>query len=224
MTPTASQDPPIPQGGRGLMLWPWPWQGGWGGDPEPGTYIVCHASCLPLHLQYTVLISFQRCYLKRVVCVSTTTTGWTFNIDLRWCRDIIIYSPNRICRVVQGTLGWLIFYVSYNVGINIPDIPVPWILWVGKKTHDFSVGIFVFLAFKLSFNLFGKVWEVPYSPLSMTSKRRDRVKLGDVKMLYHPPKFNSLPPKKKWWLGTTWSDDPASGMGFLVTFQGQTRC
>ena len=31
MTPTASQDPPIPQGGGGLMLWPWPWQGGWGG-------------------------------------------------------------------------------------------------------------------------------------------------------------------------------------------------
>ena len=39
MTPTASQDPPIPQGGGGLMLWPWPWQGGWGGDPEPGTYM-----------------------------------------------------------------------------------------------------------------------------------------------------------------------------------------
>ena len=39
MTPTASQDPPIPQGEGGLMLWPWPWQGGWGGDPEPGTYI-----------------------------------------------------------------------------------------------------------------------------------------------------------------------------------------
>ena len=39
MTPTPSQDPPIPQGGGGLMLWPWPWQGGWGGDPEPGTYM-----------------------------------------------------------------------------------------------------------------------------------------------------------------------------------------
>ena len=26
--------------GRGVDgLWPWPWQGGWGGDPEPGTYI-----------------------------------------------------------------------------------------------------------------------------------------------------------------------------------------
>ena len=30
-------------GGRGDDgLWPWPWQGGWGGDPEPGTYIVIH--------------------------------------------------------------------------------------------------------------------------------------------------------------------------------------
>ena len=30
-------------GGRGDDgFWPWPWQGGWGGDPEPGTYIyVC---------------------------------------------------------------------------------------------------------------------------------------------------------------------------------------
>ena len=27
-------------GGRGVDgLWPWPWEGGWGGDPEPGTYI-----------------------------------------------------------------------------------------------------------------------------------------------------------------------------------------
>ena len=42
MTPTASQDPPIPQGGGGLMLWPWPWQGGWGGDPEPGTFIYLY--------------------------------------------------------------------------------------------------------------------------------------------------------------------------------------
>ena len=32
-------------GGRGLMLWPWPWQGGWGGDPEPGTYIL-YIHCL----------------------------------------------------------------------------------------------------------------------------------------------------------------------------------
>ena len=45
MTPTPSQGPPIPQGGGGMMgydhdiPWPWPWQGGWGGDPEPGTYI-----------------------------------------------------------------------------------------------------------------------------------------------------------------------------------------
>ena len=38
MTPTASQDPPIPQGGGGLMLWPWPWQGGWGGGP--GTWNI----------------------------------------------------------------------------------------------------------------------------------------------------------------------------------------
>ena len=29
-------------GGEGGVdgLWPWPWQGGWGGDPEPGTYIL----------------------------------------------------------------------------------------------------------------------------------------------------------------------------------------
>ena len=27
------------RGDDGLWPWPWPWQGGWGGDPEPGTYI-----------------------------------------------------------------------------------------------------------------------------------------------------------------------------------------
>ena len=40
----AGWPPPLPRThpfhrGGGLMLWPWPWQGGWGGDPEPGTYM-----------------------------------------------------------------------------------------------------------------------------------------------------------------------------------------
>ena len=45
-------------GGRGDDgLWPWPWQGGWGGDPEPGTYIWC--SCLlVLHGAHTCARSY----------------------------------------------------------------------------------------------------------------------------------------------------------------------
>ena len=57
MTPTPSQDPPIPQGGGGLMLWPWPWQGGWGGDPEPGTYIPVWPSFFQKKIRPPVLLS-----------------------------------------------------------------------------------------------------------------------------------------------------------------------
>ena len=32
-------DDPFHRGRGDDGLWPWPWQGGWGGDPEPGTYI-----------------------------------------------------------------------------------------------------------------------------------------------------------------------------------------
>ena len=61
MTPTPSQDPPIPQEGGGLMLWPWPWQGGWGGDPEPGTYILY----IDFEIQYLILIF---CRIKIIFC------------------------------------------------------------------------------------------------------------------------------------------------------------
>ena len=113
MTPTPSQDPPIPQGGGGLMLWPWPWQGGWGGDPEPGTYILYYirlSCCIFLSLIYDIFylyvssVSFKWRQFENDLPRSKVQSK---NVKKQWNTTYIIWlNIERCSKLLSFLLAW----------------------------------------------------------------------------------------------------------------------